>query len=173
MPSSILCVSLHLSGTYPNMLSHTLAAISDDKSLILFNTVALSSENTDLLISKLGLTRKQYYSRMSALINAGLVSRNNRKYSLTSFGRVVYEAQVLIGKAKQNFWKLKAVDSMESSGQGLTIEERSKIVDSLIIDTDLKEILLGRNKNQATERNINRPLIAQQQHLDPQQLNTF
>ena len=86
---------------------------------------------------------------------------------------MVYEAQVLIGKAKQNFWKLKAVDSMESSGQGLTIEERSKIVDILIIDTDLKEILLGRNNNEATERNINRPLIAQLQHLDPQQLNTF
>src|SRR6266516_3828493 len=94
------------------MVSETLTAISDDKSLVLFNTIALSSGNTDILISKLGLTRKQYYSRMYALTNAGLITRSNGKYSLTSFGKIVYEAQILIGKAKQNYWKLKAIDSI-------------------------------------------------------------
>jgi hypothetical protein len=152
------------------MVLDILTAISDDKSLVLFNTVALSSGNTDILISKLGITIKQYYSRMSALTNAGLVRRSNGKYSLTSLGRIVYEAQILIAKAKQNFMKLKAVDSIESSNQ-LTIEERIKIIDSLIVDTDLKEILLGRNKNE--EKDVNRPLVAQQPYLEPQQRNAF
>jgi hypothetical protein len=112
-------------------------------------------------------------TRIYALTNAGLVSRNNGKYHLTSFGKVVYEAQVLIGKAKENFWKLKAIDSIESSSQGWSIEERSKIVHSLIVDNDLKEILLGRNKNKPSKKEISRPLVAQQQHLDPHQLNSF
>ena len=137
------------------MVSDILTAISDDKSLALFNTIALSSGNTDVLMSKLGFTRKQYYSRMYALTNAGLITRSNGKYSLTSFGKIVYEAQILIGKAKQNYWKLKAIDSIESSGHELSSEERCKIINSLIVDNDLKEILLARNKNESQ----NEPLV--------------
>lgn len=143
------------------VVSDILTALSDDKSLILFNTVALSSGNSDVLINKLGITIRQYYSRMSALINAGLISRSNGKYSLTSFGRIVYEAQILIGKAKQNFMKLKAIDSIESSNR-LTIEERNKIIESLIVDNDLKEVLLGHKK----EIDNKRELVAPQQRYD-------
>ena len=53
----------------------------------------------------------------------------------------MYEAQVLIGKAKQNLWRLDAIDSIESSCLDLTVEERRKIVDSLMADNNLKEIL--------------------------------
>lgn len=67
---------------------------------------------------------------MAALANAGLIKRINGKYLLTSFGQITCEAQVLIRKAMQNFWKLKAIDSFESSTQVLTIEERTKIIES-------------------------------------------
>lgn len=90
------------------MVSNILSAISDDRSLILFNAVALMPSGTDLLIDKSGLTRKQYYSRMSSMTRAGLISRRNGKYSLTSYGKIVYEMQILIEKAIQNFWKLSA-----------------------------------------------------------------
>jgi predicted transcriptional regulator len=123
------------------MVSKILTAISDDKSLVLFNAIALSSANSDMLIYKLGLTRKQYYSRMAALTNAGLISRRNGRHFLSSVGKVVYKAQLLIGKAKQNFWKLRAIDSIEASYQGSTMEEWKKVIDSLIQDYDLKEIL--------------------------------
>ena len=136
------------------MVSDILTAISDDKSLVLFDTIALSSGNTDVLMSKLGFTRKQYYSRMYALTNAGLITRSNGKYSLTSFGKIVYEAQILIGSAKQNYWKLKAIDSIESSSRKMTTEERNKIIDTLIVDNELKEILLDRNKNAAQNERL-------------------
>jgi len=97
---------------------------------------------------------------MSALTNAGLISRRNGKYFLTSFGRVVYEAQLLIEKAKQNFWKLRAIDSVISSAHGLSLEERSKIIETLIVEDDLKEILLGRNQTNPVEKNINQQLTA-------------
>jgi hypothetical protein len=92
---------------------------------------------------------------MSDLTNAGLISRINGKYFLTSFGKVVYEAQILIGKAKQNFWKLRAIDSIISSARGMSSEERSKIIETLIVEDDLKEILLGRNQTNPVEKNIN------------------
>jgi len=147
-------------------VSDILTAISDNNSLRLFNTVAVSSGNTDILITKLGLTKKQYYSRMSALTNAGLISRSNGKYFHTSFGKVVYEAQLLIEKAKQNYWKLRAIDSVISSARGMSHEERSKIMDTLIVEDDLKEILLGRRKTNLGEK---RPLTAPDQKQQSQQ----
>ncbi|MDQ6866108.1 MAG: hypothetical protein M3044_20070, partial [Thermoproteota archaeon] len=94
--------------------SDILSAISDDKSLVLFNTIAIASGDSTILISRLNLTRKQYYSRMFDLINAGFVRRINGKYFVTSFGKVVYKAQELIGMAVQYSSKLKAIDSVES-----------------------------------------------------------
>jgi len=145
-------------------ITDTLKAISDDKSLVLFNTIALSPGETDVLITRLGITRKQYYSRMSDLVKAGLIMRKNgRNYFLTSFGKVVYEAHILIGKGIQNYWKLKVIDSLiESSSNGLTIEERNKIIDSLIED-DFKE-LLSPNNGKVVEEAINQPLVAPNQY---------
>ena len=65
------------------------------------------------------------------MTNAGLITRTNGKYSLSSFGKIAYEAQTLIGKAKQNYWKLKAIDSIESSVHGPSSDERGKIIDTL------------------------------------------
>jgi predicted transcriptional regulator len=73
--------------------------ISDDKSLVLVNTIALASGNVNTLKTTLKLTRRQYYSRMSGLVNAGLVTRKNGNYFVTSFGKIVYDAQLMIAKA--------------------------------------------------------------------------
>jgi hypothetical protein len=86
---------------------------------------------------------------MSELINAGLMIRQNGKYFLTSFGKVVYEAHVLIGKAIQIYWKLKAIDSIEmsSTNHDLSAEERKRIIDKLIESNNIKNILLDYNSN--------------------------
>jgi predicted transcriptional regulator len=76
--------------------------ISDDKSLALFNTVALLEPATDILTSKVQLTTKQYYSRIYNLTACGLIKRHNGKYYLTSLGKVAYEIQLKIGKAVNN-----------------------------------------------------------------------
>src|SRR5437660_11027662 len=117
----------------------TLSSISNDKSLVLFNTIALAGGDRSVLISRLNLTRKQYYSRMSDLTNAGLILRKNGKYFLTSFGKVVYEAQELIGKALQHLSKFKAIDSIESAE--FPVSELSKVIDTLITNNKLKEII--------------------------------
>lgn len=80
-------------------IEEVLKSISDDKSLVLFNTIALANGETEIQIRKMGLTTKQYYSRISKLTKADLIKRKNGRYSLTVLGKVVYEAHTTIGKA--------------------------------------------------------------------------
>jgi predicted transcriptional regulator len=120
-----------------------LAAISDDKSLLLFKTIALSdieSNSSDTLLGILHFTRKQYYSRMDKLAKAGLVLKKNGKYLLTNMGRIVYDAQTTLEKVVGNYWKLKAVDALEMSDE-FQDEEYDKIINALIDNEQLKERL--------------------------------
>ena len=126
-------------------VSDTLSAISDDKSLVIFNTIALANGDSSILISRLNLTRKQYYSRMLDLINAGLVRRINGKYFVTSFGKVLYKAQELIGMAVQYFSKHRAIDSVEPAQ--FPAAELAKIIDSLTSNSEIKEMLVSRHRN--------------------------
>jgi len=120
-----------------------LTAISDKQSLELFRFIATRNGDSDVLRDKLNLTRKQYYSRLSRMTKAGLVKRKNGKHFLTAFGKVVYDAQTIIEKAVNNFWKLKAVDSLELSGD-LPEEERLKLIDGLLDNKEIKEILASK-----------------------------
>jgi predicted transcriptional regulator len=155
-------------------VSDVLSAISDDKSLVLFNTIALASGDSSILISRLDLTRKQYYSRMSELTSAGLVRRMNGKYFITSFGKVVYKAQELIGMAAQYSSKLQAIDSVESPN--FPAAELTKIIDTLISNSEIKEILVSRlrNNNIPAENEIayNRELLVPATKRSSIQFNT-
>lgn len=120
-----------------------LTAISDKESLELFRIIAINSGDSDGLRTKTNLTRKQYYSRLSRMTKAGLVKRKKGKHSLTAFGKVIYDAQTIIEKAVNSYWRLKAVDSLEVSND-LPEEERIKLIDSLLDNNHLKEILYNK-----------------------------
>jgi hypothetical protein len=137
----------------PNCLSvdKILRVLSVDKSLALFETLAVgSSANSDVLRSKLDLTRKQYYTRMSALLKAGPIKRHSGSYSLSSFGKIVYDAHVIIGKALENYWKLAAIDSV----QHLPDIGLNKIVEFLIENPQIRESLLRDAHHIVTENNV-------------------
>ena len=120
-----------------------LTSISDKESLELFRYIATNNEDSEGLRTKTNLTRKQYYSRLSRMTKVGLVKRKKGKHSLTTFGKVVYDAQTIIEKAVINYWKLKAIDSLEVSND-LPKEERLKLIDSLLDNNHLKEILYSK-----------------------------
>jgi hypothetical protein len=79
------------------------------------------------------------------LIKIGLAKRSSGKYFLTAYGSVVYDAQKIIENAHANYWKLKAIDSLEVAQDERSVKERKKIIDTLIDDKDLKESLLERS----------------------------
>ena len=84
--------------------------------------------------------------------------KNTGNYLLTSFGKVVYEAENLIGNAVENGWKLKAIDSIETSSadSDLIDEERRKIIDSLIESKNIKNILLDFKTNSDEKEKVDR-----------------
>jgi len=118
-----------------------LSTISDEKGLLIFRTIASADQtHAEILITKLNLTRKQYYSRVAALVNSGLVKRREGRYYLTAFGKLLYVAQKKIETALNNYWKLKAIDSLELS-EKLSKQDYDKIISNLIENRELKRIL--------------------------------
>jgi hypothetical protein len=125
---------------------YTFRALSDEKSLGLFKTIAAISPDSVVLISKLNLTTKQYNARVLRLIDAGLIKKHKGKYSLTALGEILYECHCLAEKAIKDKWKLKAIDIVESSKE-LPKEEYSKLVNQLLSDGVLKQILVARKES--------------------------
>jgi hypothetical protein len=127
--------------------SHPIAdffnAISDDKSLTIFNTVALNAGKTGILISTLGITRKQFYSKMERFTKLGLLVRREGSYYLTSLGKIMYQLQGIFGLALNNYWKLRAIDSLQVPG-GLPEFEVNKLIDSLLENEVLKNLILSK-----------------------------
>src|SRR5215831_14548123 len=128
------------------MVSKTslLDIISDEMTSNLFKNIAITRWEDDILIyNSLNLTRQQYYSRISLLAQAGLVKREKRKYLLTAFGKVIYNALTnLNGKlenALNNIWELKVIDEI----QMLSREETNRIISALIDDQEIRTVLLN------------------------------
>ena len=126
-----------------------LLAISDDITAHIFKIIANSNShpNGRVLLSKMKITRKQYYRRMESLTKAGLIKRKNGIYYLTSFGKVIHNYQLKIETALSYHWKLEALDSIlvfQSSDKAkMPVEEKVNLVDKLIENREIKEIILS------------------------------
>lgn len=100
--------------------------------------------DSNILMSRLNLTRKKYYSKISDLIKVGRIRRKTGRFLLTSFGKVVHEAHVLIGKAVQQIPQLKAIEPIESTE--FPNSELIKVIDTLITNDSIKQILINRQQ---------------------------
>jgi len=117
-------------------------SISDSKSLDLFCSIAKGNMESEELKETKGLSRKQFYTRTSQLLKQGLIQRNKGSFSLTSLGIIVYHAQLVIEAGVNNYWKLKAIDSIESSGE-IVEQERVKIIKTILDDNTVQNILVA------------------------------
>jgi hypothetical protein len=140
-------------------ISLILKKISDDKALVLFNSIAVTNEDKYIPLKEMNLTTKQYYTRVSGLLDAGLVKRRKGKYSLTMLGKVVYQSQTIIGKTLAYYWKLKAIESLETSASGSYIppsEEIKQMINALIDNQQIKDILMKSIFNTTVENGSSR-----------------
>jgi hypothetical protein len=65
------------------------------------------------------------------------------KYYLTTLGMILYHTQELIGRALNQYWKLKAIDSIIVNCNGeLPQDQLHRIIDTLITNQEIKDILL-------------------------------
>ena len=134
---------MEFSSTTVPSITYLLRNVSDDKALILFNSIAISNGDKYIPLKEMNLTTKQYYSRISGLIAAGLIRRHRGRYFLTLLGKVVYYSQMTIGKTLSYYWKLRAIESIGmSSDTKLREEEIIQLIDALVDDHNIKDILI-------------------------------
>jgi predicted transcriptional regulator len=119
-----------------------LKAIADTKCLDIFRTIAKGSVDSEVLKETKGLSKKQYYFRMKQLLNAGVVQRSKGRFSLTCLGAVVNHAQLIVEAGVNNYWKLKAIDSIQSSGE-IGEHERTKLIKTIIDNNAIESILVS------------------------------
>jgi CheY-like chemotaxis protein len=117
------------------------SSISDSKTLDLLKTIGAEPCKSEVLLNKTKFTRKQYYSRIRQLTNAGLVRKSKGLYFLTSFGKLVYKYWMGIERSLDNYWHLKALDSLEMLDH-MSIEQRKELVENFIDDHEIKDILV-------------------------------
>jgi hypothetical protein len=139
-------------------LSEILHAIADEKALILLNTIGAKDYDSEDLVSVLNLSRKEFYSRVSRFVKAGLVRRVRGKYSLTLFGRLVKEVETIIQDALSSHWKLKVLDELEIFPE-LPQIECEKIIDSLVDNEFVKKIYLQTYQSQTQPRILKRGVV--------------
>jgi CheY-like chemotaxis protein/predicted transcriptional regulator len=105
--------------------------------------------NSQAIRTKLNLTRKQYYNTLSKLLDTGLVkrtknSKTNKKYSLTSLGKVFYYLQIIGENAANNHLKLKAIDSLYDE---YPKEDRERFIDVVIGKNQIIREILSTEDN--------------------------
>ena len=119
-----------------------LQVISDKVTLDIFNAIAKNPETSDSLEQKLDLTYKVYYSRAAKLLRSNIIKREGGKYLLTSFGKLIHEAQLKIASAVELSRQLRLVDSVMSNIE-IPYEERKEVIDKMIDNPLIKALILN------------------------------
>ena len=126
-----------------------LKALSNPVGLSMFKligTATLTGGGSEItshsFLTQTNVTRKQFYSNMSKLVNkTGLVSRKQGRYALSNYGKVVFYSLNIMNKAAKHFWALKALDKDEFSASGMPAEQILEIGTRLIEDKDILRIV--------------------------------
>ena len=134
-------------------ITTVLKKISDDKTLTLFNSIAGADGDKNIPLKEMNLTTKQYHTRISGLLNAGLIKRHKGKYSHTLLGKIVYDTQMTIGKTLTYHWKLKGIESIEASNNPEW--ELAQLINALIDNRQIKNILMKSIHVPPTESELN------------------
>jgi hypothetical protein len=122
-----------------------LEAISDQLSMDIVTAISNNVTNSENLMQILDITHKQYYSRSSRLLNIGLICRKNGEIILTSFGQLVYKAQLKIATAFSHSSELRMIDVIKSNS-GMSEDEQNRIINKLLNDSELKNLFAWTEK---------------------------
>ena len=95
----------------------------------------------DALKNAEGLSKKQFYLRTRQLLKVGLVKRKKGRFSVTTLGAMLYHAEFIIENGIKNYWKLKAIDSIQSSGK-IREHERISPIKTIFSDPLIEDILV-------------------------------
>ncbi|MFI5416377.1 MAG: hypothetical protein ACHQXJ_03400 [Nitrososphaerales archaeon] len=97
-------------------LTDVLSVLSKNDALIIFLTAEEGIRSELDTPTKIGLTKKQYYTRLKQLVDLGLVEKHNESYTQTAFGKVVYRKHILgLTNNIKNSKYLQMVDALKAN----------------------------------------------------------
>lgn len=116
-------------------------ALSNEYSLNMFKQASTGLKSKSEDIEKMGLTKKQFYSRLKKLVKLGLLTRVKGSYIHTALGRFVNSIQIKpLEEALANYWNLLAIDELKKS-KVIPEQEQERIIKSITENSDLIEYL--------------------------------
>ena len=133
--------------------------IMNENTLKILNQIIDNNNNNDkdgntLSITKIGLTRKQFYTKLNELTTRGLVKREKGKYYLTTFGNIVYdltsEYKNKLDSVIEDCWKFKALDLLDISDE-FTNDEKRKIMEQLFNHINQNVIVQEKKKQKEND----------------------
>ena len=124
-----------------NIREEILKMVTNENTLKILNQIIDNNNNNNnykdgntLSLSKIGLTRKQFYTRLNELITRGIIKREKGKYYLTTFGKIVYdltfEYMRKLDSVIEDCWKFKALDLLDISDE-FTNDEKLKMMEHM------------------------------------------
>lgn len=109
-------------------LTEVLSVLSKNDALTIFLMANEGIKSELDTPAKIGLTKKQYYTRLKQLVDLGLISKHNESYIQTAFGKVVYQKHIIgLTNNIKNSKYLQMVDVLKA--------------DSKFNDTDIMEFM--------------------------------
>lgn len=118
-----------------------LELISDRHSMNIFNAIARDVSTSDSLMKILDISPKEYYSRSTRLLDRSLIRRKDGRLILTSFGRLIYNAQLKIAIAFKHSPELRTIDAIKSYSE-MPDDEQMRIIDKLLGNSELRNLVL-------------------------------
>ena len=125
-----------------DMLSenNVLKCLADEKSLFMVRSIHSGQPVT---ITDMKLSRKQYYHKLTMISNANLISKSCGSYAVTSLGRVILglldSLEVALSK---DYWKYLAIDNLINAYPPMPVEERTRIISTIMESKNMTEALL-------------------------------
>lgn len=96
--------------------------------------------NSDTIIRKLRVTRKEFKSYILALMSHALVHAHNDQYQVTQLGKQVYDTLRILQEAITIDWKLKAVDLINQS-ENTTAQEFDQLINMLVENKQIRKLV--------------------------------
>ncbi len=123
-------------------IADILGALSDNYSIKIFKQTSTGLKSGQEGLEKMGLTKKQFYSRLNKLVGLGLIFKTGGIYKHTSLGVLVNSTQIKpLEEALINYWNLLAVDELKQS-KVIPQQEQETIVQSILDNAKLKEFFI-------------------------------
>ncbi len=127
-------------------ISEVLSILSKPDALLLFIMTKDGLKSELETHTKIGLTKKQYYTRLKQLTDVGLITKNTVSYTHTAFGSMVYQKHFLeLAGNMKNLKHFEMIDVLKQSSN-FKLEDISEFLSKISPNSNLSSVNLG-NKN--------------------------